>query len=311
GLGNRTGSPSPSDDGRGRAMPEIERPDGASIHYEVYGRGFPLLLIAPGGVSSQIESWKRSAINPIEKLADDFMVIGMDQRHAGRSPAPAVSFSYEQALGDQLAVLDAVGARQAHMMGGCIGCAYAWRLVHDAPERIGAVVCQNPVGLDESNTLGTFFATFDETMRLARAEGMEAVVRAAEENPLFVVNNGAGPFSQRIHDDPAFREEIRRMPVERYVALIVRFRDGMWPDNPPFFTVSEEWMARCPTPMLVMPGSDPFHPTAISELICRTVPRARCLDADCRSPEKLEATVAAVRAFLLEHTPTNEGSDGQ
>jgi pimeloyl-ACP methyl ester carboxylesterase len=292
-------------------MPEIERPDGARIHYEVFGRGFPLLLIAPGGVSSQIEWWDRAAVRPIASFAEHFLVIGMDQRHAGRSPAPAVAFSYEQTVGDQLAVLDAVGVRQAHVMGGCIGCAYAWRLAHDAPERVAALVCQDPVGLDESNTLGTFFATFDETMRVARAEGMAAVVRAAQENPIFAVNNAAGPFSQRIHDDPAFREEIRRMPVERYAALIVRFRDGMWPDHPPYFTISEEWMARCPTPMLVMPGNDLFHPTAIAELICRTVPRARCLDVDCRSPEKLEATVGAIRAFLREHTPTNEGSGGQ
>ena len=145
---------------------------------------------------------------------------------------------------------------------------------------------------------------FDETMRLARAEGMDAVVRATEANPLFVANNAAGPFAQRIHDDPAFREEVRRMTVESYVALIVRFRDGIWPANPPFFTVSAEWMARCPAPLLVLPGSDPFHPTGIARLICRTAPRARCLDVDCRSPEKLRETIAAIRAFLREHAPS-------
>lgn len=284
-------------------MPQLSRPDGATIHYEVFGRGYPLLLIAPGGVSSQIGFWERSAINPIKAFAGDFMVIGMDQRHAGGSPAPAAPFSYDLTVADQLAVLDAVDVRQAHVMGGCIGCAHAWRLIHDAPDRITAVVCQNPVGLDETNSLGTFFRSFDETMRLARAEGMDAVVRAAEETPIFTANNAAGPFAQRIHDDPAFREELRRMPVERYVALIVRFRDGVWPDNPPYFTVSAEWMAHCPAPMLVLPGSDPFHPTGIAHQICRAAPRARCLDVDCRSPEKLESTIASVRAFLLEHVP--------
>ena len=284
-------------------MPEIVRPDGATIHFEVFGRGFPLLLLAPGGVSSQIESWERSAINPIKELADDFTLIGMDQRHAGRSPAPAAPFSYDLSTGDQLAVLDAVGAPQAHVMGGCIGCAHAWRLVHDAPERIAAVVCQDPVGLDETNTLGTFYRMFDETMRLARAGGMDAVVRAAEADPVFVTNNRAGPFAQRIHDDPAFREEIRAMPVEGYVALIVRFRDGVWPAVPPYFTVTEEWMARCPAPQLVLPGSDPFHPTGIARRICHTAPSARCLDVDCRTPQKLGATVTAIRAFLMEHVP--------
>ena len=284
-------------------MPEIDRPDGAIIHYEVYGLGYPLLLIAPGGVSSEIAMWRGRPIDPIRDFAGDFMVIGMDQRHAGGSAAPAAPFSYEQTAGDQLAVLDAVGARTAHVMGGCIGCAHAWRLIHDAPERITAAVCQDPVGLDETNSLATFFAMFDESMRLPRAEGMEGVVRAALENPRFMTNNGAGPFAPRIHADPAFREQIRAMTVESYVALLVRFRDGVWPDNPPYFTVSEEWMRRCPAPMLVLPGSDPFHPTGIAERICREAPSARCLDVDCREPAKLGATIETIRAFLTDHVP--------
>lgn len=284
-------------------MPLISRPDGATIHYEVTGRGFPLLLIAPGGVSSQIDFWERSAINPLKELAGDFMVIAMDQRHAGRSVAPAVPFSYDQTVADQIAVLDAAGAPTAHVMGGCIGCAHAWRLIHDAPERIAAAVCQDPVGLDETNTPGTFYRMFDETVRLARAEGMAAVVQAALANPVFTLNNGGGPFAARLHADPAFRAELGEMTVERYAALIVRFRDGVWPANPPFFTVSDDWMAQCPAPQLVLPGSDPFHPTGIARLICRTAPHATCLEVDCRAPAKLPATIAAIRAFLREHTP--------
>jgi pimeloyl-ACP methyl ester carboxylesterase len=284
-------------------MPDIGRPDGATIHFEVSGRGFPLLLISPGGVSSQIESWERSAFNPLTQLADGFMVIGMDQRYAGRSRAPATPFSYDQMAGDQLAVLDAAGARQAHVIAGGIGCAHAWRLAHDAPRRIAAIVGQDPVGIDETNGPGSFYRSFHETMRLARAEGMDAVVRAAQANPVFAANDAAGPFAQRIHDDPAFRDEIRRMPVESYVALIVRFRDGIWPPVPPFFTVAEKWLAGCATPMLVLPGNDECHPSGVARRLCRVAPRARCLDLEWRAPTKLGATVAAIRAFLQEHVP--------
>jgi pimeloyl-ACP methyl ester carboxylesterase len=282
-------------------MPTLERPDGATIHYEVHGSGHPLLLFAPGGVSSQVEFWARSAFNPITEFAADFMVIGMDQRHAGRSPAPATAFSYDDTVGDQLAVLDAVGVRRAHVMGGCIGCAYALRIAHDAPDRISAAVLQDPVGLDQTNSPATFYAMFNETMRLARAEGMGAVVAAARENGLFVANNGAGPFSQRIHGDPAFAAEIEGMPVESYVALIVRFRDGIWPAGSHYFTVPEDWVSRCETPIIVLPGSDVFHPTGIAHRICREAKNARCLAVDCRSPEKRLATIEAVRTFLHEH----------
>ena len=66
----------------------------------------PLLLLAPGGVG-EIAAWERSAFNPIERFSSDFMVIAMDQRYAGRSRAPLMPFSYEQTLGDQIAVLNA------------------------------------------------------------------------------------------------------------------------------------------------------------------------------------------------------------
>lgn len=284
-------------------MPTIQRPDGAVIHYEVYGSGYPLLLIAPGGVSSEISFWRRGPIDPIRDFSDDFQVIAMDQRHAGESFAPAVPFSYEQTSGDQLAVLDAIGAQRAHLMGGCIGCAHIWALTQAAPDRISAIVAQNPVGLDGTNNLGVFYKMFDDTMRAARAEGMEAVVRAAMENPSFMMNNVGGPFAPRIAADKAFREEIRKMRVEAYVALIVRFRDGVWPEQEPFFTATEEWMRNVQQAIIVLPGSDAFHPTAVAHRICQLAPNAICLDVDCREPGNLQATIERVRTFLKVNTP--------
>lgn len=284
-------------------MPTISRPDGASIRYETYGSGYPLLLIAPGGVSSQVEFWQRSTINPIERFASSFQVIAMDQRHAGQSLAPMRPFSYDTCSADQLAVLDDLGIQRAHVMGGCIGCAHIWRLLDNANGRISAAVCQDPVGLDESNTVDTFYAMFHETMRLARAEGIEAVVKAAQENPLFVMNNGAGPFAPLLNASAEARQELVDMGRERYIQLIVEFRDGIWPKNEPYFTVSEDWMRACPTPLLVLPGRDAFHPTGVSHKICREAPNARCLPVDCREPANLEATVEAVRQFLVDHTP--------
>ncbi|MGI8927561.1 MAG: hypothetical protein ACR2HN_13080 [Tepidiformaceae bacterium] len=64
-----------------------------------------------------------------------------------------------------------------------------------------------------------------------------------------------------------------------------------------------QWMARCPAPLLVLPGSDPFHPTGIAHRICREAPRSRCLDVDCRSDEKRSATIETIRAWLKEQTP--------
>ena len=284
-------------------MPTLSRPDGTTIHSEVFGSGYPLLLIAPGGVSSQIDFWARSPFDPTTELSDEFMVIAMDQRFAGTSHAPAIAFSYDDCSADQLAVLDAVGVPRAHAMGGCIGTAHVWNLIRTAPERVSAAVCQNPVGIDETNNMGTFYAMFKETMRLARSEGPAAVVRAARQNSLFVMNNSAGPFSAHIAADEAFAEQIAKMPVETYVALVVRFRDGMWPVNPPYFTVTEEWMRACATPMLVLPGADPFHPTGIAKRMCSEAKAAQYVEVGWALPENKAQTVATVRAFLKANTP--------
>lgn len=282
-------------------MPDVMRPDGTTIHYEAFGSGFPLLLLAPGGVNSQIEFWQRSIINPIESFADEFMVIGMDQRHCGRSKTGLTPFSYDEAMQDQIAVLNDLGLARAHVMGGCIGCAYALRLADQAPARIAGAVMQDPVGLDQTNSLETFYAMFNPTIRLARAEGLEAVIESAQRDPIFMQNNEAGPFAQRIHDDPLFADALRAIRREGYIALVVEFRDGMWPQQPPYFAVNEVAVQRSHAPMLVLPGADPFHPTGIGRRICNEAPNARCLAVDARSEDNLPATLDAIRAFLREH----------
>ena len=284
-------------------MPDIERPDGAVIHYETFGAGYPLLCLAPGGVNSEIGFWQVSAINPLRELADEFLVIGMDQRHAGRSPAPAAPFSYGQAAADQLAVLDDLGLERAHAYGGCIGVAYILRLAREAPGRITAGVGQDPVGLDETNSTDTFMEMFKPTLALAREGGTAAVIEAALANPVFMANNAAGPFARRLHDDAAFRAEVEGLGADGYAALIEAFADGIWPDRAPYFSVDEADVRACATPLLILPGSDPFHPTGVAERICREAPDARCLPVGCRDEANLAETTAGIRRFLRERTP--------
>src|SRR6185437_2304944 len=74
----------------GTPMPMLKRAD-AEIHYEVHGRGFPVLLYAPGGLRSNIEFWgpnadgsARAWMDPRAALADQFTIVAMDQRNAGK-----------------------------------------------------------------------------------------------------------------------------------------------------------------------------------------------------------------------------------
>ena len=161
-------------------MPVFERA-GVSLYYEEYGSGYPLLLFAPGGMRSSIDFWHRSPFDPIAELAKDFRVIAMDQRNAGRSRAPvSADDGWETYAGDHLALLDHIGARRAHVMGGCIGSSYCLDLIKLAPERVSAAVLQNPIGLSPENR-AAFYEMFDgwaSDLRKARPELSEEAFKA-------------------------------------------------------------------------------------------------------------------------------------
>ena len=53
--------------------------DDVEIHFDEYGSGFPVLLIAPGGMKSEASFWESTPWNPIPQLSDRFRVIAMDQ----------------------------------------------------------------------------------------------------------------------------------------------------------------------------------------------------------------------------------------
>ena len=99
-------------------MASFSTADGAHIHYEVHGEGFPVLLIAPGGMRSAISFWENTPWNPITDLQDDFQVIAMDQRNAGQSTGPvSASHGWHTYAADQLALLDHLGVDRFHVAG--------------------------------------------------------------------------------------------------------------------------------------------------------------------------------------------------
>jgi pimeloyl-ACP methyl ester carboxylesterase len=132
-------------------MPLFEH-ESASIYFEEYGAGFPLLLIAPGAMNSTVEMWASATINPLAHFGDTFRMIAMDQRNAGRSFGPLEpSDPWGAYARDQLALLDHLGVGRFHVMGCCIGGSFALKLIEQAPARVAAAVLEQPVGIAGGN----------------------------------------------------------------------------------------------------------------------------------------------------------------
>src|ERR687887_51958 len=97
--------------------------------------------------------------------------------------------------------------------------------------------------------------------------------------------------------------EVHALDPAAYERIIRAYDEQLWGAHGAYMSVEESFVRECPVPLLVLPGTDAFHPTALAQRLCREAPRATCLAPDCRSPEKIEATKETIRRFLREHTP--------
>jgi pimeloyl-ACP methyl ester carboxylesterase len=169
-----------------------------TIYYEEHGSGFPLLLIAPGGMNSAIELWSAATINPLDAYSEDFRLIAMDQRNAGRSTGPLeVADPWGAYAGDQLALMDHLGVESFHVMGACIGGSFALKLIEQAPQRIAAAVLQQPVGVTPDNEplYDAMWRGWADQLRRRRADVDAAEVEA------FATRMWAGDFVLSVSRD--------------------------------------------------------------------------------------------------------------
>lgn len=165
-------------------MPTFDNGD-VSLHYEERGSGFPLLLIAPGGMLSSVGFWTSTPWNPVEHLAGDYRVIAMDQRNAGRSTGPiSATDGWHTYRDDQLALLDHLGVDRFHVAGMCIGGPYIMGLIEAAPQRVASGVVFQTIGLVDGNR-EAFYEMFDSwanDLKELRPEVSEADWSSFREN---------------------------------------------------------------------------------------------------------------------------------
>jgi pimeloyl-ACP methyl ester carboxylesterase len=212
-------------------MPSIKH-HGASIYYEEFGRGFPILTFAPAGLQSVIEVWSRPAapVNPITEFAANFRVIAMDQRNAGgRSRAPITAQDgWPTYTADHIAVLDHLGIDRCHVYGQCIGGSFIFSLLKAQPQRIGCAVLAQPIGRVGAMAPG----------RSARFDAWAATLTDHPEAPRQVLDG----FHQNLYG-PGF-----------------------------VYSADRAFVSSCPTPCLVLAGNDEAHPFPISESVAKLLP---------------------------------------
>lgn len=250
-------------------MPFYEKGN-VRIRYEEAGSGFPLLLIAGGGLNSNMAYFSGHApFNAIEEFKGEYRVIAMDLRNAngGQSSGPLeIDRPWDAYADDQLGLMDHLGIREFLVMGFCIGGPMIWNLLKRAPERIVAAVLAQPSGF------------------------------RPELPDLFYKNNMTkwGPALC------ARRPDVSMETVDAFLKK-------MYCTNPDFvFTVTRDFVRNCQTPALVLPDDVPSHPYAVAMESARLAPNAEVSLYPWKDSEDLIAqAVSHVRTFLRAHQPVS------
>lgn len=125
------------------------------IHYEIEGKGPPVLLIS--GLGGHARS-----MGPLrERLTNAFTVISHDHRGTGRSVHSDGPYSVAGMAEDAFLVLDAIGIDRASVVGHSTGGAIALQMALARPARIGRVVASAAWARSDAYFRALFAARLD------------------------------------------------------------------------------------------------------------------------------------------------------
>lgn len=147
---------------------EVTALDGTRIHARVSGREDRPWLILSNSLATDLRLWD----DQIGLLIQHWRVVRYDSRGHGQSAAPAGPYDFDMLVKDMIAVLDAVGAARADVIGISLGGMTALGLGLSAPERVGRMlVCDA-----RADAPPAFVKSWDDRIAVLREAGMAGLV---------------------------------------------------------------------------------------------------------------------------------------
>jgi pimeloyl-ACP methyl ester carboxylesterase len=254
--------------------------DGIRTNYEVRGDGPPLLMYSPGGFDASMDKWSNlgiyAKIKLMEHLPKKYTCIIFDRRETGLSGGRVERITWEHYVNQGKGLLDHLGYRQAHLLGGCMGVCPVTAFAVRHPERVLSLVLFWPVG-------GAAFrirahGRFASHLGLVEQAGLAGVVEAAKKSDAgFGKDPKVGPWAPVIRSDASFAEQYARINPDHY-KLIVEGISQTLIDRDSAPGAEPEDLMRLNIPTLVVPGRDIAHATSAARFLEECIPGAEYWD---------------------------------
>ena len=237
------------------------------ITYEESGSGFPLLLIAGGGLNSTMARLITSPFNPIAEFSDEYRCIYADLRNAndGESSGPLeIDRPWDSYADDHLGLMDHLGIDKFMVLGFCIAGPFIWNLMERAPDRVVAAVPAQPVGFDP-------------------------------DMPDVMYDLSLRGWAQTLVER---RPEITMEMADQFLTRMFRT------DADFVFTVTRDFVRTCQTPVLILPDDSAAHFYGAAMEAAMLAPKAELSMFPWKVPtELIPLAVRQVRSFLRAHRP--------
>jgi pimeloyl-ACP methyl ester carboxylesterase len=267
--------------------------DGIVTRYEVLGSGPPLLMFAPAGFDASMEKWRTTGvytkIKPLEHLPKKYSCIIFDRRETGGSGGRVERLSWAHYVAQGKGLLDHLGHKRAHLMGGCMGCSPVMAFGVLYPEMVSSMVLFWPVG-GAKYRINTH-QRFVQHLAYVNENGLEKVVALVRETgKTFGEDPRGGLWAQVIRNDPAFAEAYAKQNVDQYKLIVTAIGRTLF-DRDTSPGAEPEDLMRLSIPALVVPGRDASHATSAARYVEECLPKSEYWDVPVA--EQTEATAPA------------------
>ena len=256
--------------------------NGIRIHYLVQGAGPHLLMFAPGGWRSVMSRWTAAGgkeafgqMDGLATLSRHFTTIAYDRRECGLSGGRVEPLDWDLYVSEAKALLDLAGAKQAIILGSCMGASLALAFAVRHPAACKGLLLHWPVGGYLWMKKGHEF--FERHMKFVRAHGLAAVVARAPKGENFWLDPEIGPWGSPAAVYPEFAAKLVRHDLGHYLDICARSRDAIFNDTMPSGASGAE-LIRMQLQALIVSGADTRHTVSTSWALKELMPQAELWD---------------------------------